>query len=354
LPFWYPLGYFSEGREHLLALLELAATQADQAVRDNEAADPVPQTSLLEYRAKALNAVGILTTAQGDYSAARAHAEQALILWRELGDKSGIAISLNSLGNLAHEQGDYPTARLMFGESLILRRQLGDKLPIGSTLVNLATVLRDQREYGQARSLFVEGLALFRKTGYKFGIAFSLQSLGQSLYLQGDYAEARPLIEEALVIFRQIRDKRGIGFTLNDLGALALEENDCYLARSLCAESLTIQQETGDKLGMIASLIGLASVSVGCATSSASGSWRAGRGRQSEVERGVRLLGAVEALFESMGVVALLSQFRTPYARSIAASQAQLDEELYKRVWEEGRAMSMQQAIAYAREGWEE
>jgi AMMECR1 domain-containing protein len=65
--------------------------------------------------------------------------------------------------------------------------------------------------------------------------------------------------------------------------------------------------------------------------------------------RAARLLGAAEALRGAIGL------FRTPRdeeanARLIATVRAALGEERFAASWEEGRAMSLEQAIEYALE----
>jgi predicted ATPase len=56
-------------------------------------------------RAGALNAAGRLAFQQGDYEQAGTQYEEALALWRELGDQRGIAASLNYLGARPHGRG---------------------------------------------------------------------------------------------------------------------------------------------------------------------------------------------------------------------------------------------------------
>ena len=71
---------------------------------------------------------------RNDYTAARALSEESLAIWRELGDKAGIATSLNNLGWVAYHQGDYAAAHALHQESLALRRALGDKRGIAYAL----------------------------------------------------------------------------------------------------------------------------------------------------------------------------------------------------------------------------
>jgi non-specific serine/threonine protein kinase len=121
--FWHVRGYAGEGREHLARLLALPGAGARTSARAN-----------------ALIAAGMLARCQGDWTAARALLEESLTIFRELGDKRGIAGSLRSLGWAAHDQGDLGAARVIWEESLALFRGLDLKQGIVKDLEGLAAV----------------------------------------------------------------------------------------------------------------------------------------------------------------------------------------------------------------------
>ena len=103
--FWLARSYLYEGRERLARIVRLAQTSTYTAAR-----------------AKVLAGAGHLAQNQGDYATARARFETSLALWREIGDKRGIATALNDLGWVAWRQGDYTVARALSEESLALWR----------------------------------------------------------------------------------------------------------------------------------------------------------------------------------------------------------------------------------------
>ena len=70
---------------------------------------------------------------------------KSLALWREVGDKGGIAAAIGNLAFVAQEQGDYVEARALHEESLALRRELGDTGGIALTLTGLGFVAREPR-----------------------------------------------------------------------------------------------------------------------------------------------------------------------------------------------------------------
>lgn len=322
--FWYLRGYYSEGREQLAKMLSLK---------------PAGE-GLKAMRAKALTSAGILAWKQGDYASARALYEESLAITRDLGDKSGIASSLNNLGIVAYRQADYTAARALYEESLALLREREDQMGIASVLINLGDVAIEQGDYTAAQSMFEEGLAINRKLGDSWRIAVSLNGVGRVAYVQRDYTAAQSMFEESLAIRRALGDQGGTALMLNNLGALAHAEGDYELEHSLLAESLGIYREIGDNLGITVCLAGLG----GAAVTGVIGT--VGVSQVEQVERGARLLGAVEGLLQSMGVV--LDRFdRESYEDNVKQARAKLGEAVFQKVWQEGRVMTMEEAIAY-------
>ena len=68
---------------------------------------------------------------------------------------------------------------------------------------------------------------------------------------------------------------------------------------------------------------------------------------EGQMERAARLLGAAEAAREELGYPLPISA-RVDHDPAMAALRASLAEATLARLWAEGRAMSMEQAIAYA------
>src|SRR5205823_13611953 len=106
-------------------------------------------------------------------------AEEALVLWREVGDKECVASTLNLLGSVYECQGETERARSLYEESLVLHRELGNKGGIGHSLFILAQEhFLSQGDPMTVRSLLEEGLTLYREVGEKSRITsyFSLSA----------------------------------------------------------------------------------------------------------------------------------------------------------------------------------
>jgi predicted ATPase len=317
--FWQVKGHWTEGREALERALERGA-----------AAPPL-------LRAMAMTPAGTLASYQGDYAAARALFEENLAIRRELGSQRDIATLLNNLGGVARNQGDYAAARALYEEGLAIRREKGDKRGIATSLGNLGLVAYSEGDYASARTRFEESFAILRDLDDKWSIASSLGNLGLVADGQGDYASARALHEESLAIRREIGDKWGIATSLGNLGLVAYGQQDYTSARALLAEALALQRELGSRRNVAEWLEGLAWVT-------------AAQGRtRAEADRSARLLGAAEALRDALGIPLLASQ-RADHERQSAVVRGELGDEAFTAAFARGRAMTWEQAAAYALE----
>ncbi len=313
--FWNTRGHFSEGRAWCARILGNAGAN----VRTKE-------------RAKALNAAGALAHLQGDYPAARERYEERLAIARELGSKTTIASSLINLGSAVKAQGDAPIARAMYEEALAIAREQGHQELIAGALNNLGSLVRELGDLSGARTLYEESLVIKRAQGDKQGIANTLNNLGLVASAESEFASARALYEESLAIKRELGDQQGIANSLNNLAAMALEQGEFATARGLDEASLAIERELMNRRGITNSLEGLAAVHAGLG----------------DPLRAARVWGAAERLRAEVGSP-LTPIGRPPYDRPVAAARATLaDDAAFDRAWQEGRALTMEQAIELA------
>ena len=96
---------------------------------------------------------------------------EALELYRELGDDSGVAFALMCLGAQYGEKGDHERGAPFFEEALALSRRIGDRRNIVMTLQNLADVERQRGNYERAKTLGMESMALAREMEDKWQLA---------------------------------------------------------------------------------------------------------------------------------------------------------------------------------------
>jgi predicted ATPase/DNA-binding SARP family transcriptional activator len=312
--FWEMRGAMTEGQQRLTTLLSLAGSEARTGVR-----------------AKALNGAGLLTHRQGDSRKARALIEESLALFRELGDPHGIAHALVTLGYVVRYQDDYPAARALIEESLAIYRGLGDLYGVAHSLGSLGYVLLDQGDFEAARTLLAEGLAIYRELDSKGGIAGSLGALGGVSMKQGAYEAARALLEESLALFHELSNQQGIVHTLGALGHVEREAGEYARCAGCYRESMLLRQSCGDRFAIAQGLEDFAGLA----------------GRLRQWERAVRLLGAAEGVARTLGR-SLPVALREEYQRTVDGARSTLGEATFAAAWAAGRALTLEDAIAFA------
>jgi non-specific serine/threonine protein kinase len=239
----------------------------------------------------ALLAAGILAFRQGDYAAATEHLEASLAGARSLGDHAAAAAALRNLGRMAVDRGKFDEARLRLRTSLDVERSLNSLL----------------------------------------GTAWSLNYLGLLEHFAGDNAAARAFVEQSLPMLRALGDTWGIAVGLAYLGRVASDDGDPSAAEMMWQESLETCRVQGylwcvpyllEFLGGLAIARGL-------------------------LERGMRLAGAAEALRETIGAP-LPPVWHADRDRDFAPARRRLDASTCATALDEGRRLTLDQAIAEA------
>ena len=312
--FWEVRGYFSEGRERLSAVLNTHAAQEETAAR----AQLLARAAELAYR-------------QSDYPATISFAQESLEICRLVGDQRGVASALIKLGNAATEAGDYRTAADYLEESLRIWRAMEDQHGTARVLISLGWTALRPGDYELAKARLEEALSISRELGDTRSIGFELSGLGEVALRQGDYARATQLLEESLELRRQLGNKWGVGVSLGTLGWVAICEGDWDRARERLRESLEIRQEIGDKGGSAWCLERLAELAQA----------------QGNSEKAVRLLSAAAALRISIGSV-IDPVDHAEYENKLATLRTALGLSRFGIVWDEGHALTLEQAIKHA------
>lgn len=350
--FWVVRGYRNEG----LTFLKRALAESIGVAK--------------EVRAKALLAAARLAFIQSNYDQGEVLAHESLALFRELGDKRGIALSLDRLGMAAWRRGDFAAAGVLMEEDLALFKEVGDQDRVAWSLFTLGLLHSKQGEYTRARALFEESLALFRKLGNKRGIAASLTQLAGTFFVsQSNQEMIYPMLEEGLSLDREVGDKEGMAVSSLLLGWVALKQGDIATARTRMEQSLALYREMEHREGMAEALALLGRVmaaggehafarahyeeslalakEIGDKELIASGleGLASAVAEQGEPAWAARLWGRAEAMRGAIGAP-LHPIERADYEHVVAAVRGHLGEEAFFSAWDDGRTMTVEQVLA--------
>jgi predicted ATPase/DNA-binding XRE family transcriptional regulator len=273
-----------------------------------------------------------LFTSIGNYTAARLHAEEAVLLARELGDTNLSACALERLGSLAHEQGDSATAWARLSESLAMLRELNDAHSIANALNALASVAIMEQDPARAELLLAESHEIGQRAGSASDCtAWTLTNLGHAAQLRGDYARAAQFHHESLARFNSTDYPLGPPSVYHGLGQAALGAGNTDEAVRWFAHGLVLSQQESNLASIAWCLAGL-----GCAAA-----------HGAAPERAARLWGAAEQLRQLIGCRSAPAA-RATYEQAIVMARCQVGEDSFAAAWAAGEALSLDEAIAEA------
>ncbi|MFN8485912.1 MAG: tetratricopeptide repeat protein [Anaerolineae bacterium] len=207
---------------------------------------------------------GINAAIRGDYMESSRLEQEAIRLYGEVGDVSGIAEVLNRLGGTYYDMGRFLEAKRCWEESHALFRSVGDRSGMARDLNNLGEVARHVGDYAASRQQAEESLALLREIGHGWQALHPLNNLGMLARISGQHAEARRLHEECLAIARDIGDQRNIATALLRLAAVSMDVGEWQEARELHAASLSHYREIGHLRGIAACLTSMGQLALRC------------------------------------------------------------------------------------------
>ncbi len=231
-------------------------------------------------------------------------------------------------GWLAHRQNDFEVAEIFCTESLSLYRQGGDQERVLNVLLNLGWISLCQGHLEQATQRLADCLELARNLENQYCIAASLSYLGLTALLEDQSETALLWCEESVEICRKLGSNHYLGWALTGRGAAALFMGEFEQARAYFLESLVELEKVGERIVGPYNLLGLGVVDL----------------LQEQPERGVRLFGKAEALWEAIGG-AIVPVFRPAYEAAVMYASTQLDEATILEIWAAGRKIPLDQIL---------
>jgi len=180
-------------------------------------------------------------------------------------------------------------------------------------------------------SLGEQAVTLARKAADAFCLTIALASYGVVLLALERYDESRAALEESVARGREAGDAWAVALPLRNLAIIAYRQQDYRTARTLLEESLHGLRAVGEKWFLSRSMETLAEVMTAAG----------------EYERAAHLFGAAETLREAVGA-SVLAFYQPDYERAIGMARTALGQQRCESCWTAGRALSPDEAVAYA------
>ena len=298
------------------------------------------------YITRNLYAVGRTCIELGRHEEAAEYLQASLKVAQEYGNPSEVANCLLNLAMQTLLQGESEAAKSYLQESLPLLRITGNKSKVSSVLVNLGIVASQQRDYNQAIYYFEEALALEKEIGSRVNIANSLNNLAQIAIFEGKYEQADRYNQEVLLLSQERGDRLGVGLSTATDAELERLQGNYKIAITKLQRSLAIFWELENKHYSLNAMLDLARLASNYCdtlkeqnTNDSQVSWYS--------ERAIRLAGVVSNLLATIGEKFLLDG-QEKLERVCETSRNRIGESAFERIFAEGQAMPLEEAVVYA------
>jgi predicted ATPase/DNA-binding SARP family transcriptional activator len=188
---------------------------------------------------------GAIVFRVGDLETARLWWEEALALYRDLGDVDGISRCIAELGGVAMASGELDEAAARYLESAAIFEEVGNDVRLAVALSNLGGIEGLRGNHEEAGAYTERALALQRATGDRDGEAVSLVNLARTSISLGQHAQARELARESLQLALQLQYREVIAYALGAAAELALVGAELERSAILCGASSGLFAEIG-------------------------------------------------------------------------------------------------------------
>jgi predicted ATPase/class 3 adenylate cyclase len=240
-------------------------------------------------RAKALDGSAMLTIYERDTHTGAKRAEEALALHEALGDEWGSANSLSLFGHALADEGEFWRARPIFEEALRRFRAVGDKHYILLTQYVLAWMYGETDDPEGDQELLERTLREARAAGNKRMTALALRRVSMHASAEGRFDEALAMLHEAYTTYKSVGDRSLVGDVLTRIASVLVARGKPTDAARVLSKGDTVAREMALR-------------------------------RRPVLER--------------------------VYEETLAAIRNELDEETFARAWDEGRALTEDEAAA--------
>jgi hypothetical protein len=205
-----------------------------------------------------MEALGGVCWWQADIKGMRPAYEEAVEIWRRLGDKRELANALYNYSfiysvpedptNAAETVDPTGEGERIQNEALALYRELGDERGEGNILWGKGNKKYFSEQPDAGVEEFKAALEKFRRVGDRTMEAWSLHMGGSALLRSRRNDESRPLLIEALRHFVAAGDAAGMTLVIDDLSAQALADDEPERAARLWGAGRALATATGATL----------------------------------------------------------------------------------------------------------
>ena len=205
----------------------------------------------LSLSAASLTLLGTTALRAGDLAAARDNSEQALALYRRLGDTLSAAAVRNNLGLVHKNLCEWDTAISYFRSALDVYEQAGRFADTAGPLMNLGIVHQKMGEWERAAESYREAESVLARLGEENRLTRVGIGIGNVARLQRRFAEAETRFLTTLERARRLGARREEVLALEFMGELDFDRGRPEAAMARYNEALAFAERTAPDSDLI-------------------------------------------------------------------------------------------------------
>jgi predicted ATPase/class 3 adenylate cyclase len=308
---------------------------AQSAIERAKALPPAAGGSADMYRqkliARAFFAQSSAGIGMGNIPLAMQASKEAIDISRATGDKQLLGYSLLDYFT-ATTFINAPEGEAAAQEGLdIFTHEVNDSFRLGMAYLCMATIAARKGDEVDKQKYFAKLKEMTHEAPDSFQAGMFFFGMGMNESAHGNYEAAKQILEDGRNIFKRIRNTGFQRIMQSELGHIARHTGDLDEAKAIYQETIRGWQDSGNRSAMAHQLECFGFLAIA----------------DEEPRRATKFLGAAEALREKAHSPKT-EQEQNEYDQSVAQLRSMLPEAEFKSLWTEGRAMTMEQAIAEA------
>jgi predicted ATPase/DNA-binding SARP family transcriptional activator len=286
----------------------------------------------ISRKARSLRALSWALAIEEKHEAAVEAGTAAVKIFERLDDAWELALGMERLALASYHDPDWSITLLE--QALGLYRETGDRSREALVLYKLADRLAAKGKLQSARASAERAVALCDSIGGVHDGAHARLEYGKILRRSGEADRACEVLRDAFEQLSKSGDERCSVRALTALGTSLIESNDSQGGATALCESLRRGRELDEKQTTRAALAGLARL-------------MAASGRESDA---ISLLSFVENLGEALDV-SVSERAREQRNARLVTLKDRTGPEAFRRSWEKGSTMTLDEAISLALDG---
>jgi tetratricopeptide (TPR) repeat protein len=274
--------------------------------------------------------LGTLLQGSDEIMFSRSILQEAIAIARELGDKHllGLCLEMYANGSAMIRADDTLTATL---EGLETFREINDSAGMGMAYSSLARWATIHGNFQEAEKYVALAQALRKDGTISIGSGFLNLGMGIGARTQGRFDLAMRHFEEGLRVFKQIGHKGMVAGMTSEIAHTQRALGNYTEAKKTYQHTIKVYQDYGNRPAVAHQLECFAMIAI----------------LEEEPQRAAKLFGAAEAIREATGHKPT-DEEQVEEAKFMSRLRSMLSEAEFSALWAEGRALTMEQAIAFA------